>query len=178
MKDKYLEWNKVENIGILYEDRELVVGIEPVLFTCLSERGEHYLFMTYDSMECDYVFVKLNVSQLVAMLKNRMTMEKTFRSASAICETYLDEEEVIRYKEYSPEEFSASKLPERGEYFELSSNYIRDYIHKLKSEGERRIMERRKACLIYRRLLMLYKNVLKQYNCLTERRKNRKQRGI
>ncbi|MDE6846218.1 MAG: hypothetical protein K2J99_10705, partial [Lachnospiraceae bacterium] len=83
----------------MYLENELVVGVETVLFVCINDEGR-WLFMTYDSGEGDYVFCKIEESTLLQMLNNEITMEEAYRKSGYIGETFIDEEDRMRFNRY------------------------------------------------------------------------------
>lgn len=86
-------WNEISGIGKLYIEKELVVGVEPVLFVCTVDENtdQRYLIMTYDSYEGIYVMRKIDKDALLDMLENRCTMEEKFRLGKEIYKTYFDD---------------------------------------------------------------------------------------
>lgn len=133
MEDLFF-WNDVVGVGNLYTEKELVVGVEPVLFVCTVDGNEkkRYLVMTYDSYEGIYVMIKIDNKQLLDMLENRVTMEETFRKGTEIIKTYIDDEGNMRTECFQPGDFDGDLLPRKNEYFELKSRHIISYIEKLK----------------------------------------------
>lgn len=127
-------WGHIKDIGNIYIDEELVVGTETILFTCENNLHDKYLFMTYDSYECEYVFVKLMKKALIDMLEQRIPIEKVFREAGTIYMTHGDDIMNLEKEEYDADKFSSDKLPEKDVYYTISSKYIKDYIKKLKDE--------------------------------------------
>ena len=59
-------WNEISGIGKLYIEKELVVGVELVLFVCTVDENtdQRYLIMTYDSYEGIYVMRKIDKGAL------------------------------------------------------------------------------------------------------------------
>lgn len=135
MRDIYT-WEQVNGIGELYTEIELIVGVEPVLFVCTTNKtdGERYLIMTYDSYEGIYIMKKINAEDLLDMLENRVTMEQSFRKGRYILKTYIDTNGNMSFKKILSNDFDGGLLPKKGEYFELHSRYILDYIQKLKEK--------------------------------------------
>ena len=83
-------WGCINGVGNIYIDEELVVGSETILFTCEDDMYNKYLFMTYDSYEGEYVYIKLKKAILIDMLEKRITIEKVYRDADKIYMTYGD----------------------------------------------------------------------------------------
>lgn len=133
MKEEYY-WDEIQGVGKLYTDIELVVGFEPVLFVCTTENNSKYLVMTYDSCNGVYVLIKINNKELLNMLENKITMEKTFRNGTSILKTYIDDSGNMQYEAFNPSEFDENLLPRKNEFFDLKSKYILKYIEKLKRE--------------------------------------------
>ncbi|MCM1218370.1 MAG: hypothetical protein NC548_28115 [Lachnospiraceae bacterium] len=144
-------WEELEKIGKLYVEEELVVGIEPVLQVCVDRAGyNRYLVMTYDSGEGEYVLCRIESRALLDMLENRRTMEETFRAANRIYKTRAAaDSDCLQLDETEACEFPAELLPDKGAYYEISSEYIRKYIERLKkAEIEVKLEE---ACEIIER---------------------------
>lgn len=134
MKEELCFWDEIEGIGRLYTESELVVGFEPVLFVCTDKsKKEKFLIMTYDSCNGIYIMRKITNVELLNMLNNKVTMEETFRNSKNILKTYIDNDDVMRYDVFISSEFDESLLPRKGEYFELHSRYILNYIEKLEN---------------------------------------------
>ena len=124
---------KSGGIGKLYVEEELVVGIEPVLFVCIDDKNNRYLVMTYDSYNGIYIYRKIESDELLDMLENRNTMERTFRLGKRIYKTFIEENSnILGVEEYDSQTFSGSMLPDVGEYYEIHSEYIQKYIEKLR----------------------------------------------
>lgn len=128
-------WDDIEGLGTFQLEMELVVSTEPVLFVCKKDE-ERYLFMTYNSYEGVFVFCKINTDNLIRMLKNEITMDKAFRSAEFICQTYVDEKGIMHFKQYEAKSFDGSMLPRQGAYYRISSKYIQDYVSELIREND------------------------------------------
>lgn len=130
-------WDEIDGIGKMYMENELVVGVETVLFVCINEEGR-WLFMTYDSAEGDYVFCKIEENILVQMLNNEITMEEAYRKAGYIGETFIDKEGKMRFDKYEAASFSGERLPNKGAYYDIKSEYIKQYICELQRYCESR----------------------------------------
>ena len=130
-------WDEIEGIGKMYMENELVVGVETVLFVCINDEGR-WLFMTYDSAEGDYVFCKIEENTLVQMLRNEITMEEAYRKARFIGETFIDEEGKMRFYRYKANVFDGEKLPNKGAYYDIKSEYVDQYICELRRYCESR----------------------------------------
>ena len=131
MPEEY--WDEIRGIGKLYVEEELVVGIEPVLLVCIDDKNNRYLVMTYDSYNGIYIYRKIESDELLDMLENRNTMERTFRLGKRIYKTFIEENSnILGVEEYDSQTFSGSMLPDVGEYYEIHSEYIQKYIDKLR----------------------------------------------
>lgn len=127
-------WEEIKEIGKLYVEEELVVGIEPVLMVCVdASKSSRYLVMTYDSGQGEYVLCRVSRKVLIDMLENRKTMEETFRAAGRIYKTTLTENGLLRTSAKKACEFPAELLPDKGAFYDISSEYIQKYIATLKS---------------------------------------------
>lgn len=129
-------WNKIEEIGSLYKEIDLVIGIEPVLFVCKKYRTkDRYLVMTYNSYEGVYVIVPIKNRVLLNMLSNQITMEQAFRRCDIILTTQA-KDGVLSIEKHNPSSFQSNMLPKVDEYYELDYEYIQRYKDKLESEPE------------------------------------------
>ncbi len=126
-------WDDITGIGTMYMEMELVVGLETVLFVC-ENNEKRWLFMTYDSADGDYVFCPIENETLLHMLKNEITMEEAYRSAEFIGETFIDDEDKLCYRKYDASEFCGERLPDKGAFYEIQSDYIMNYINKLQKQ--------------------------------------------
>ncbi len=126
-------WGYIDGIGNIYVEEELVVGTETILFTCEDDIHNKYLFMTYDSYEGEYVFIKLEKNVLINMLEKRIPIEKVYRDAGTIYMTHGENYMNLEKEEYEAKEFPPQKLPEKNVYYTITSEYIKAYIDKLKT---------------------------------------------
>lgn len=127
-------WNKIEEIGSLYKEIDLVIGTEPVLFVCKKYRTkERYLVMAYNSYERIYIIAPINNKVLLNMLSNQITMEQAFRKCDTILTTQKGSKSLIIEK-HDSSSFQGNMLPKVDEYYELDYEYIRRYRDKLESE--------------------------------------------
>ena len=125
-------WGKVTGIGELFLDEELVVGVETILFTCADSENNRYLFMTYDSYEGRYVFVKINDQRLINMLEGEIAIEKVFRQSGSIYLTsYRDG--VFEVESIKSSEFDKDMLPDKDVFYTIKSDYILRYIERLRN---------------------------------------------
>ena len=127
-------WDEIEGLGTFQLEMELVVSTEPVLFVCQKDE-ERYLFMTYDSYEGIFVFCKIATCNLIKMLRNELTMENAFRLGECIYQTYVDEKGNMQYERYETCSFDGDKLPRKGAYYRIHSEYIQNYIRELYLEN-------------------------------------------
>lgn len=129
------KWENLEGIGLLSVEIELVVANEPLLFVCMDEnKNDRYLVMTYDSFEDEYVLAKTTPSVLIQMLNNQITMEQAFRCAPAIYATVGRKNSQLLCRKYESGRFSPEKLPEAGAFFNIHSDYILHYLHRLQTD--------------------------------------------
>lgn len=129
------KWYLTKEFGQLYKEIDLVYGNEPILFVCMDRNKRRYLCMTYESAAFNYVIAHIKTIDLINMLENKVTMEKTFRLADYIF--YSEEgvnENSLSLDRYASHFFPADKLPEKAEYYELDFEWIVQYIKKLKAE--------------------------------------------
>ena len=105
-------WDTIEGIGKLYIETILVYGNEPVLFVCIGENKQRYLFMAYNSYESKYVFVKSDIKTLSEMIMGRRSIEKAFRNADKICQTREDQNGNLIYDVCDTAGFPSEKLPD------------------------------------------------------------------
>lgn len=130
-------WDEIKEIGKLYVEEELVVGIEPVLQVCVDEPGyNRYLVMTYDSGKGKYVLCRIDSRVLVDMLENKRTMEETFRAAGRIYMTHALTDDLLQAAAYEADEFPADMLPDKGAYYDISSEYVQRYVERLKNSQD------------------------------------------
>ena len=127
-------WDEIEGLGTFYLEMELVVSTEPVLFVCKQGKAR-YLFMTFNSYDGIFVFCKISTDDLLKMLTNEITMEKAFRSARCIYQTYVDENGLMHYDQYEANLFDGNRLPKVGAYYRIHSEYIQKYISQLKQDN-------------------------------------------
>ena len=142
-------WDEIEGIGKLYIEKELVVGLEPVLFVCVDDKKNRYLIMTYDSDEGIYVYRRINKDELLDMLENRVTMEQTFRRGERIYKTFISENnDSLGARGYNADEFPGDMLPDKGENYEIDSEYIQRYIRSLRTYKVKREEDELFVCQI------------------------------
>ena len=124
-------WENISGIGNLIIEELLVVGEEPVLFSCrLKGALERYLIMTYDSEDSIFVISKIHPYILADMLCDKITMEQAFRSSDEIMMTKMEDDKVV-VDRFESEQFDEDLLPRKGECYGLRMNYITRYIEKL-----------------------------------------------
>lgn len=104
-------WDTIEGVGKLYIETILVYGNEPVLFVCVGENKQRYLFMAYNSYESKYIFVKSDIKALSEIILGKCSIEKAFRNANEICQTHEDRNGNLIYDVCDPAGFPAEKLP-------------------------------------------------------------------
>ena len=112
-------WDTIEGIGKLYIETILVYGNEPVLFVCIEENKQRYLFMAYNSYESKYVFIESDIKALSEIILGKCSIEKAFRNADKICQTREDRNGSLIYDACDPAGFPAEKLPGPEIMFEV-----------------------------------------------------------
>lgn len=81
-----------------------------------------------------YILRKIDNKELLDMLENRVTMEKTFRNSDFILKTYIDMSDNLQFETFEGLTFDGKFLPKKNEFFELKSRHILKYIEKIKRE--------------------------------------------
>lgn len=132
------KWYSAKETGKLYIEQVLVHGDEPVLFVCINDNGQRYLCMAYEPQMLRFVMIKITADELLNMLENRVSMEKTFRSADLIFTTdeneKMDSDVDLLITANNPATFPSDHLPEPDAYYNLSFDWVNDYIALLKNE--------------------------------------------
>ena len=125
------EWKKIDKIGVLYKEIDLIIGVEPVLFVCKKyNTNDRYLVMTYDSYAGIYVIVPIKNSTLLSMLSNQITIEQAFRKSDVIFTTQA-QGAILISEAHDPHSFPGDMLPKINEYYDLDYEYIKEYRTKL-----------------------------------------------
>lgn len=127
------EWYKTNLKGQLFIETVLVEGNEPVLFTCLDESERRYLVEMLDSFEGEYLIVSINTDDLLHMLKDKITLEQTFKKQKEAYLTSFNDDFDLVLEPVKNSEISSEYLPSHDVYFELSTPRIRNYIKQLSS---------------------------------------------
>lgn len=145
-------WAKIKGIGELRIEEYLVVGDEPILFSCrICNSNQRFLVMMYDSYNFEYVVSPVSAYDLADMLDNHISMEQTFRKNGIIYLTHGQYDNVIVDK-YDSSLFPSELLPEKDEFFDLKLSYIDRYISLLRNEPSD-ILNYSINCSIYTSLL-------------------------
>lgn len=138
------EWIKVKEIGQLYLERILVSFDMPILFVCVDYENRKYLCLNIYDENVKSVIVETDINQLIAMLKNRVTMESVFRRTVGgnivVAEYNSKKQEVVSHVE-SANEISEDMLPKKNEYFEIENKMIDEYIILLQRQLMKIVIE-------------------------------------
>ena len=133
------KWFQVKKLGQLYEEEVLVYGNEPVLFVCIDDNRQRYLSMPYDSYMLNYVIAAISEKDLIAMLENRISMDKAFRKNGIIYyteENNSDESDELEVTAYAADQFPEDHLPDAGENYDLKFDWVDQYIKLLKKDDQ------------------------------------------
>jgi hypothetical protein len=125
------EWIKVKELGQLYVEKVLVTFDVPILFVCVDYENRKYLCLNDSEDNDKYVVAETDNTQLIDMLRNKITMESVFRKSvdgKVIIAEYDYENENIITRVESATQVSKDLLPEEGAFFELNNKMILDYI--------------------------------------------------
>ena len=137
-------WNYVYPIGNLYIEKELVYGNELIFFTCLSDNGDRYLNITYDSSKGIYIMSKLNNLDLLNMLNNKITMYDAIKRGEVAYITRFNSNWDLIGQEVSPSNINDELLPKKGEYYELRFDDFEQYCFDLKNSNSVSVVVNRK----------------------------------
>ncbi len=128
------EWVKVRGLGKLYLEQVLFSFDVPILFVCVDyEGGKKYLCLKVDT---ETVIAEVKTQDLLAMLENRLPMEKLFRAAVNNQITVIEYDKSCKeIKSHMVEagEISADMLPEKDAMLEIENSELNNYIEKLKN---------------------------------------------
>lgn len=126
---KYKRWIAAENIGQLMYEKVLVRFDIPLLFTCLDGDKNRYLTVCYNEETGEYVAARITDAKLLDMLQNIETMYDTFRNADEIALIrYIPDENEYVWNNTDQKYVSDEMLPDKGEYFGLRNEKIRNFI--------------------------------------------------
>lgn len=130
----------IEGIGELKHEQELVYGNYEVLAVYIDKEGNRYIaelnldMQGYDSWQAlEYVISPINVTDLIDMLENRLSIEEAFRKNGVVYLVGFSEEYDLLSQKISSDEVQPNMLPESGIMFELSNDKIVRYIERLKN---------------------------------------------
>lgn len=129
------KWIAAENIGQLMYEKVLVRFDIPLLFTCLDEDKNRYLTVCSDEETGEYVAVRITDAKLLDMLQNIETMYDTFRGADEIALIrYIPGENGYVWNNTDQKCVSDEMLPDKGEYFGLYNEKIRNFAAELSGD--------------------------------------------
>ena len=125
---------EVKNIGQLNYEKIIVRFDIPLLFTCTDINDNRYIVVCADEDKGIYVVGKTNISDLLHMLKNDITMYDYFRQREELYTISYDYDSgEFVWEPTSQDLISDDMLPDKGAYLELSNAAICDYIEQLKN---------------------------------------------
>lgn len=131
------EWIRIKEVGQLFLEKVLVSFDIPILFVCVDYENRKYLCLNIDDESGKSVIVATDNKYLIAMLKNRISMDYVFRNAIdgkvIVAEYDYENEEIISLTE-DAKKISADMLPKENAYFELSNKVIEEYISCLERQ--------------------------------------------
>lgn len=131
----------IEGIGELKHEQELVYGNYEVLAVYIDKEGNRYIAelnldmhgMNNSWQALEYVISPINVTDLIDMLENRLSIEEAFRKNGVVYLAGFNEEYDLLSQKISSDEVQPNMLPESGIMFELSNDKIVRYIERLKN---------------------------------------------
>ena len=125
---------EVKNIGQLNYEKIIVRFDIPLLFTCTDINDNRYIVVCADEENGLYVVGKTNISDLLHMLKNEITMYDYFRQREKLYTISYDYDSgEFVWEPTSQDLINDDMLPDKGAYLELSNDSICDYIEQLKN---------------------------------------------
>ena len=125
---------EVKNIGQLNYEKIIVRFDIPLLFTCTDINDNRYIVVCADEDKGIYVVGKTNISDLLHMLKNDITMYDYFRQREELYTISYDYDSgEFVWEPTSQDLISDDMLPDKGADLELSNAAICDYIEQLKN---------------------------------------------
>lgn len=125
------EWYKTDLLGQLYVENVIVEGNEPVLFTCFDTTQQRYLIEMLDSYIGKYLIVPIQTNDLLDMLQDKITLEETFRKQSIAYFTAFNDDFDLVLEAVENSKIPSDSLPASGEYLELATLKIKEYIRQL-----------------------------------------------
>ncbi|WNY25244.1 DUF6575 domain-containing protein [Methanolapillus millepedarum] len=134
MKNIYFSLPK---IGYLYLEKVLVeIDVPPLLFVCKGEQNGLYLCVCTDSYKPPYEYLAVETTEelLLQMLCNKITMYDAFKQSPKSVAFKIKEGEDFRndiINLVQIHEISDEDLPQKGAFFEIKTEYIKEYISEL-----------------------------------------------
>ena len=127
---------KIEN-QILYLEKVLAEFDIPTFFMCIDEKNERYAVLCTDLEELTYIVAKIEISNLISMLKKKIYMHDLFTESSKKWRVLSG----LDYNNDTIEEtsfFENSELPEPNIHYNIQSKEITEYVISLKDEWIRK----------------------------------------
>lgn len=132
---RYKKWIAAENIGQLMYEKVLVQFDIPLLFTCLDEDKNRYLTVYSNEETGEYIAARITDAKLLNMLQNIETMYDTFRDADKIALIrYIPDKNEYVWSNTDQEHVYDEMLPDKGEYFGLRNEKIRNFAAELSGD--------------------------------------------
>ena len=138
------KWIKLKEIGQLYLEKVIVTFDIPLLFVCNDFQDRKYLCLNVDDEAGTTLIAETDNRTLIAMLRDKITMESVFRNAFydriIVAEYDVENEEIITKVEKASN-ISVDLLPEKDAYLELSNEVILEYISFLDKQMIKVVVE-------------------------------------
>ena len=138
------KWIKLKEIGQLYLEKVIVTFDIPLLFVCNDFQDRKYLCLNVDDEAGTTLIAETDNRTLIAMLRDKITMESVFRNAFydriIVVEYDVENEEIITKVEKASN-ISVDLLPEKDAYLELSNEVILEYISFLDKQMIKVVVE-------------------------------------
>lgn len=116
----------------------------PLLFVCNDFQDRKYLCLNVDDEAGTTLIAETDNRTLIAMLRDKITMESVFRNAFydriIVAEYDVENEEIITKVEKASN-ISVDLLPEKDAYLELSNEVILEYISFLDKQMIKVVVE-------------------------------------
>ena len=139
------KWIKLKEIGQLYLEKVIVTFDIPLLFVCNDFQDRKYLCLNVDDEAGTTLIAETDNRTLIAMLRDKITMESVFRNAFydriIVAEYDVENEEIITKVEKASN-ISVDLLPEKDAYLELSNEVILEYISFLDKQMIKVVVEK------------------------------------
>ena len=134
------KWYNTDIIGQLFIDTIIIESDFPILFTCYDVTGNNrYLVETLNPIDGRYLIVPIDISALLSMFRDEISLERTFRQNKKAYLSYFDDDYNLCLTQVESSAISAEDLPEPGVYFEFSNQKIQKYIKILENELSDRV---------------------------------------